>query len=149
MSRYFVLYNPKSKSDSGKQTAEKLKDYAGDREAEFVDITTVGDYREFFAQIADDDCLVLCGGDGTLNRFVNDTDGMERPKNLYFYSAGTGNDFLNDLGKSPDGEPIELGKYIERLPTVTVKGKSYKFINGVGYGIDGYCCEVGDKMPFI
>ena len=30
--------------------------------------------------------------------------------------------------------------------TVTVKGKSYKFINGIGYGIDGYCCEVGDKM---
>ena len=27
-----------------------------------------------------------------------------------------------------------------------MNGKKYKFINGIGYGIDGYCCEVGDKM---
>ncbi len=27
-----------------------------------------------------------------------------------------------------------------------MNGKSYKFINGVGYGIDGYCCEVGDAL---
>ena len=25
-----------------------------------------------------------------------------------------------------------------------MKGKEYKFINGIGYGIDGYCCEMGD-----
>ena len=27
-----------------------------------------------------------------------------------------------------------------------MKGKTYRFLNGVGYGIDGYCCEVGDKI---
>ena len=27
-----------------------------------------------------------------------------------------------------------------------IKGKRYHFINGVGFGIDGYCCEMGDKM---
>ena len=30
--------------------------------------------------------------------------------------------------------------------TVTVNGITKKFINGIGYGIDGYCCEVGDKL---
>ncbi|MGN1130635.1 MAG: diacylglycerol/lipid kinase family protein, partial [Ruminococcus sp.] len=40
--------------------------------------------------------------------------------------------------------PVE--RYLESLPTVTVKNKKYRFINGVGYGIDGYCCEVGDKL---
>jgi diacylglycerol kinase family enzyme len=29
---------------------------------------------------------------------------------------------------------------------VEVKGKKYKFLNNVGFGIDGYCCEVGDKQ---
>ena len=28
----------------------------------------------------------------------------------------------------------------------TLKGKKYKFLNNVGFGIDGYCCEVGDKQ---
>ena len=32
------------------------------------------------------------------------------------------------------------------LPTVIVNEKEYKFINGVGFGIDGYCCEVGDEQ---
>ncbi|MFR6640598.1 MAG: hypothetical protein ACLUSP_04125 [Christensenellales bacterium] len=34
----------------------------------------------------------------------------------------------------------------QNLPLVTVNGVTRKFINGIGYGIDGYCCEVGDKM---
>ena len=29
---------------------------------------------------------------------------------------------------------------------MTVNGKTFRFINGIGYGIDGYCCEVGDKL---
>lgn len=32
------------------------------------------------------------------------------------------------------------------MPVVTVNGKKYRFLNGVGYGIDGYCCEIGDMM---
>ncbi|MBQ7293605.1 MAG: hypothetical protein IJW79_07690 [Clostridia bacterium] len=32
------------------------------------------------------------------------------------------------------------------MPSVTVNGKTTVFINGVGYGIDGYCCEIGDKL---
>ena len=43
-------------------------------------------------------------------------------------------------------KPIRINKYIKHLPVVTVNGKSYRFLNGVGYGIDGFCCEVGDKL---
>ncbi len=146
MSKYYLLYNSKSCSDSGKQKAEELKKYAGEREAELVDITKIDDYASLLGNVTDDDALVICGGDGTLMRFVNYADGIALPKNLYFYSAGTGNDFLRDLGKEPGGEPVDISKYVAKLPTVTVKGKTYKFINGVGYGIDGYCCEVGDRL---
>jgi len=146
MSKYYILYNPKSGSDTGKQRAEELKKYAGGRETELVDITKVDDYAALLGKVTDDDALIICGGDGTLMRFVNYADGVALPKNLYFYSSGTGNDFLHDLGKEPGGEPVEISKYVAKLPTVTVKGKTYKFINGVGYGIDGYCCEVGDRL---
>ena len=146
MSKYYILYNPKSGSDTGTQKAEELKKYAGEREAELADITKIDDYAAFLGKVTDDDALVICGGDGTLMRFVNYSGGAALPKNLYFYSSGTGNDFLHDLGKEPGGEPVEISKYVEKLPTVTVKGKTYKFINGVGFGIDGYCCEVGDRL---
>ncbi|MDO4730775.1 MAG: diacylglycerol kinase family protein, partial [Clostridia bacterium] len=43
---------------------------------------------------------------------------------------------------------IKLNKYLKNLPTVTVKGKTYFFINGIGLGLDGHCCaqkEIANK----
>ena len=53
---------------------------------------------------------------------------------------------MRDIGKEAYCEPFLVNKYISDLPTVTVLGKTYRFLNGVGYGIDGYCCEEGDKI---
>ena len=144
MSKYYILFNPKAKGGRGDETAKEAAKYADGREVEYIDVTKVEDYAALLGKVTDDDALVICGGDGTLCRFANYTDGMAYPKNLLFYSAGTGNDFYNDIGKEPGTEPVEVAKYLEHLPTVTIKGKDYKFINGIGFGIDGYCCEVGD-----
>ena len=144
MSKYYVLFNPKAHGGAGEESARAVEKYASEREVEYFDVMKVGDYAALFEKITDDDALVICGGDGTLCRFANYADGLKFPKNLYFFATGTGNDFYNDIGKKVGTEPVEIGKYLEHLPTVTVKGKTYKFINGIGYGIDGYCCEVGD-----
>ena len=45
-----------------------------------------------------------------------------------------------------DDMPENIKKYLVNLPTVTIDGKVSKFINGVGYGIDGYCCEEADRI---
>lgn len=76
---------------------------------------------------------------------INDLEGKVPSNNIYLYSAGTGNDFLKDVNVNND-KLFLVNKYLENLPKVTVKGKSYFFINGVGFGIDGYCCEVGDSL---
>lgn len=39
-----------------------------------------------------------------------------------------------------------INRYIERLPEICVNGTVHRFINGIGYGIDGYCCEKGDEL---
>ncbi len=118
------------------------------KEAElvFCDMTQIADYSAFFAKLFEEDKIILAGGDGTLNRFVNDTDGLSIPNEIYYYATGSGNDFLHDLGKEKGSAPILITPYLQNLPTVTVQGKDYRFINGVGYGIDGYCCEVGDRL---
>ena len=66
-----------------------------------------------------------------------------------YFPNGTGNDFANDLGHIKECNPFSITEYLKNLPSVVVKGKKYRFINGVGYGIDGYCCEVGDKLKKI
>ena len=143
---YYVLYNPLAGS---KGTGEPAW-LTALTEKETVtrhDITTVSkDYPTFFASLSEDDVVILLGGDGTLNRFVNDTDGMHIAQDILYAPGGTGNDFLRDLNKPFDTEPFSVRPYIENLPFVEIKGKRYRFLNNVGFGIDGYCCEVGDAQ---
>lgn len=144
MAEFKVLLNPLS----GKCDTEKVKSDLGSMLAndnlEFYDITKICDINEFIAK-ANGANILLAGGDGTLNRFINDT-GLNFKNSVYYYASGNGNDFWVDLGKKVGDKPVCIDEYLKALPTVIVKGREYKMLNGVGYGIDGYCCEVGDKL---
>ena len=140
---YHILFNPLSASGAGELSAKKLQEIY--ESTVFHDITKIEDYESFFASIPEEDGIVLCGGDGTINCFVNNTEGLEISREILYYATGTGNDFLHDLEKT-DNTPFPINEYIRDLPTVTVNGKTYRFLNNVGFGIDGYCCEVGDAM---
>lgn len=141
----YVLYNPLAGHGKSKDYLENLK---SELEGEVVikDITEINDYAGFLGTINSEDVITLCGGDGTLNNFINRACCDKIKNTIYYYAAGSGNDFLHDIAKDSEGKVIEINKYLQYLPTVTVKGKDYKFINGVGYGIDGYCCQVGDEL---
>ncbi len=141
----YVLFNPFScNGECEKHATAYLEVITG--EHKLLNMTEIESYKELFDGLSTDDEIVICGGDGTLNRFINDIDGIEINNPVYYYPAGTGNDFYADVKGESDEKPVLINKYIKNLPTVTVNGKEYKFINGVGYGIDGYCCEVGDKL---
>ena len=143
--KQFILYNPLAGNGTAKEAAECLAS-ASSAEAILFPVTEITDYAAFLAQITPEDTLTVCGGDGTLNHFVNDTADLEIPCEVYYLAIGSGNDFLRDIGKTPDGNPVSISKYIQNLPVTEVKGKTYRFLNNVGYGIDGYCCEVGDEL---
>ena len=140
-----ILYNPLSGSGKGFDRVQALREQLRDKELNFCDIREVKDYATFFAGIGAEDTMVIAGGDGTLNKFVNFTAELTYPANLFYYAMGSGNDFRQDVAPGEEGL-IPLGEYIKDLPTVTVNGKTYRFLNGIGYGIDGYCCEVGDQL---
>lgn len=142
----YVLYNGKSGNGKGGQTAQKVRELCKGKDLQFRNMLEISDYGAFFNEIAADDEIILCGGDGTLNHFINDIDGLELKHNVYYYPTGSGNDFWNDIGKKAEDGPALINKYLTDLPVVTVKGQKYRFINGIGYGIDGYCCEEGDKL---
>ena len=147
MSKAIVLFNPMAgNKESFHEAKEKLIAYLGDKEQIFTDVTAVSDYKELFDTLEADDEIYVLGGDGTLNHFVNDTVEIEIKNDIYYFAAGTGNDFLNDINGADREKPLHINEYIKDLPTVEVNGKTYRFLNGVGYGIDGYCCEVGDEQ---
>ena len=143
--KQFILYNPLAGNGTAKEAAERLT-AASSAEAVLSTVTKITDYAAFFAGMTPEDTLTICGGDGTLNHFVNDTAGLDIPCEVFYLAVGSGNDFLRDLDKTPDGTPVCITKYIKNLPVTEVKGKTYRFLNNVGYGIDGYCWEVGDEL---
>ena len=142
----YVLYNQKSNNGAGLGGAEKLKEIWKDKELDFVNALELDDYAGFFCGLAPDDVVCICGGDGTLNYLINNVDCDKITNKIFYYPTGSGNDFWTDLEKKPGDAPEQINKYLINLPVVTVNGKTSKFINGVGYGIDGYCCEEGDRQ---
>ncbi len=145
MATYIVLYNPKAGSGTCEVETKKLNELLKEDELHFYDVTKT-DYAELFSHLKSDDRILISGGDGTLNRFVNDTRSLNLKNDVYYFATGSGNDFLHDLGVEKGSAPVLINEYITNLPQVIVNGKNYLFLNGIGFGIDGYCCEVGDKL---
>lgn len=145
MAFYKILYNPKSNNKLGKTAAQEVAKLIKGDEYEYIDWLSITDRKSFFAALKEDEKVILCGGDGTLNHFINDVDTDTLKNEVFLYATGTGNDFVTSIGGKTE-TLIALNDYFHHLPTVTVNGKDYKFINGVGFGIDGYCCEVGDAL---
>jgi len=146
MAKGYVIYNPLAGNGKAEEDV-KLLELLLDRDLEYFDMTRITNYAAFLGAMGEEECLVIAGGDGTLNRFVNDTSGIDIPGEILYYPIGTGNDFARDLGMGEDPAPVT--QYLKQLPSVEVNGKRYRFINGVGFGIDGYCCQVGDELKKI
>ena len=92
-----VLFNPKANNGQGEAEAQKVSDLLKDKELDFTDITQISSYEEFFKSLNSGDEIVICGGDGTLNHFVNDTYVFRIENDVYYYPTGSGNDFYHDV----------------------------------------------------
>lgn len=145
MEKVYVLFNILSGNGKGKEKSEELKEIIKDKELIYCDILKIEDYKEFFENTQNSD-IVICGGDGTLNNFINNTCNIDYKNDIYLYPTGSGNDFFTDIEKENQEMPIKISKYLKKVPKVIVNGKERKFLNGIGYGIDGYCCEEGDRL---
>ena len=148
MATGYVLYNEKAGTGKIADAMQTLKAQL-EGELKLIDVLKLEDYGAFVESLTAEDYVVVAGGDGTLNRFVNNIEGMSVPCDILYYPAGSGNDFARDVGQLDATAPFSVTKWIQNLPTVTVNGNTYRFLNGVGYGIDGYCCQMGDVLRAI
>ncbi len=148
MATGYVLYNEKAGSTDSLENI-KILDSIMNSELKYIDVYSISNYGALINGLEKDDYIIIAGGDGSLNCFVNFTDGIEFDNDVLCYPCGTGNDFAHELGYAKGDKPFSVKEYLKELPRVSVKGKTYRFLNGVGYGIDGYCCQVGDELKKI
>lgn len=139
-----ILFNTLAGNGEAEAKARELAMSLQEGDCDIVDISSIEDYNSLFSSKNEDDAVVICGGDGTLNRFANAVAEIDIKCSVLYFAQGSGNDFLRDIGTDAS-KPVKINEYIKNLPTAEVNGKTYHFLNNVGFGIDGYCCEIGDK----
>lgn len=143
--KIYLLFNPyagNGKCTEAINDIEMLKD----NQVVFCDMTEIADMTAFVSGLDKEDVILICGGDGTLNNFFNSVNTDVIENDILYFAAGNGNDFLHDLGFAAGKEPFKINDYIKDLPVLTAKGRKFKFINGIGYGMDGYCCEEVNRI---
>ena len=144
----YIFFNRLSNNGKAVQAQGELEKIFSGEELKFIDITGITNAADSCKMLNEDDKIIIAGGDGTLSRFVNDVYDLHLKQEVFFYTCGSGNDFLNDIRERCEikNNLIPMNAFLQSLPVVTVNGKNHYFINGIGYGIDGYCCEEGDRI---
>ena len=139
----YLLLNPLANNSKGEQDARQ---WAAENnvECEFTSLLDIKDMKTFFDGLKEDDEVILTGGDGTINRFANDVYGYELKNPVYYVKCGSGNDFYRDNEHLAVDGKIDIRPMMKNLPLITVKGIQRRFVNGIGYGIDGETCRIGD-----
>ena len=145
---YKIILNPLANNKKSSSCKNYFIEKYGAENVEIFDILEIEDIRQFVLSNMND-IIVIAGGDGTISNFINDVYGLENLDNVFYYPCGSGNDFYNDVKDLPLFENVKdklipVKDFIKSLPVVTVNGIKKYFINGIGFGIDGYCCEQGD-----
>lgn len=141
----YLLYNPLSQNGQNVGKIKEIEEQYGGN-VEKISVLEDEKYERVLSSVTGEDEILLVGGDGTLNHFVNRLKGKTLPCKIYFNAKGTGNDFFNDVKEKTVGDKILINDMIVNLPRVIVNGEEKFFVNGIGFGIDGYCCEVGDRI---
>lgn len=144
----YVFLNELSNNGKGAAAKNQLEKLFEGQALKFLNVREIQNAADSCKALAADDKIIVAGGDGTLSRFVNDIYELHLQNEIYFYTCGTGNDFVNDVREKCEIKDnlIPMNAFLKNLPLVTVNGVKHYFINGIGYGIDGYCCEEGDKI---
>ena len=127
MSRVYVIYNPLANNGRSREAMEEFARSVG--ECVLCDMTK--GYEESIKAMAAEDSLIICGGDGTLNRFVNEVNVEEIAGDILYFACGSGNDFAHDISLERGDAPVSIKKYLLDLPCVEINGRSYKFINAI------------------
>ncbi len=143
-----ILMNPAANNGKGSDSGEILEGIFNNSQINITDITKIKNVTSMVAGFDKSDIIIVSGGDGTMSRFASDIYDLGLTQQIFLYPCGSGNDFLRDVRERAkiENKLVSLNEFIKSLPTVTVKGITRHFINGIGYGIDGYCCEEGDRV---
>ena len=143
----YVLMNPKANNGLGEINAREWAGKSLKEEPTFINVLETADMKGFLSSLDENDEIIVTGGDGTIHNFVNNVYDLKLKNKMYYVKSGSGNDFYRDNAEYVDElGRIELSRFLKNLPLVKVNGIERRFVNGIGYGLDGIACAIGEQM---
>ena len=146
MARAFLFYNPLAGQGRILEDLDAMQ-FVLDDEVVLCDMTKPETYEQALFSMEQSDYLVLCGGDGTLNRFVNLMEDVPRPNEIYYYPAGQHNDFALDHGRWYGCNPFPVTRQLGRLPRVRIGSREGSFLTGILFASDSRILRTLRHIP--
>lgn len=145
---HLFIYNPLAGAGRGQKAVQAAVRHLACVDYDVVSIFHLPDDLAVFLEGYPSDIkVILIGGDGTLNFFINryGVQCLQHP--IYFYSYGTGNDFQKNFSKQ-NIPLLDLSKPMDLL-TIQAAGQTFKAVNALGVGLDGLVvkfCQYGKRI---
>ena len=130
MGKAYLFYNPLAGDGRILEDLDALE-FVLDETVVRCDMTKPETYEKALFAMEPEDYFVVCGGDGTLNRFVNLTMELHRPNAVYYYPAGHHNDFARDFGRYYGCNPYCVTEHLCNLAKVRMDGRSGMLLTGI------------------
>ncbi|MFW6272646.1 MAG: diacylglycerol/lipid kinase family protein [bacterium] len=126
------MHNPLSSNKKSRKKTKKIVRFFKRRKMDFIVRSTlkIKDMHQFLNRREYITDILLLGGDGSINYFINNVDVSKIKQRIHLAKSGSGNDFLRSL-KPLYGADVTIGQAILN------DNKTVKFINGCGLGFDG------------
>ena len=154
MKKVHLLVNLKSGSDKGAKALKEIEAALKKEKLAYnIQISTYpGQLVPIATKTANEinnnhECIVIVGGDGSLNQALNGVKNSLHPDTpLAYFPAGTGNDFARAAKLQKD--PSKFIRKLRNHPTVTkvdcgryqdlITGEEKYFVNNLGIGFDAF-----------
>lgn len=130
MSVIYAFYNPFAENGECRSDVYFL-DLLYDEPIVYCDLTKSETYEHRLFSLTPDDTLILCGGDGTLNRFRNLLSPDTIPCDILFFPLGKRNAVALLSGHDYGCQPFSVRHWLENPPKLYANGRTLCFLGDV------------------
>lgn len=132
MAKIYAFFNPLAGNGGCKEDVTLLE-LLYDEEIVYCDMTLPETYETQLFAVTAEDTMILCGGDGTLNRFLNLVQDTPIPCDILLFPLGSRNNFARSLGHRFGDAPFSIQKQLQHCPCITANGQTRRFLWGVEF----------------
>lgn len=84
----YLFYNPSARNGKAAEDLQLIKKTLDGQDVEIYAVTDIDDYVSVIDKIQPEDIVYIVGGDGTLNRFINDSTNLRILGDIFFLFSG-------------------------------------------------------------